>query len=69
MTFVVQYAHYATREKRLSSRMGYTAKDIEILEGLEPVRRRPAMYIGDSGQGGLNRLAGELIGNAAFPHP
>ena len=29
-----------------ATRQDYTAKDIEVLEGLEPVRRRPAMYIG-----------------------
>ena len=34
----------------------YSAKDIEVLEGLEPVRRRPAMYIGSTGEDGLHHL-------------
>lgn len=44
--------------------MSYTSDDIIVLEGLEPVRQRPAMYIGNVGQGGLNCLAAEVIGNA-----
>lgn len=42
----------------------YSAKDIEVLEGLEPVRRRPAMYIGSTGEDGLHHLAAEVIDNA-----
>ena len=42
----------------------YSAKDIEVLEGLEPVRRRPAMYIGGTGDDGLHHLAAEVIDNA-----
>jgi topoisomerase-4 subunit B len=42
----------------------YSAKDIEVLEGLEPVRRRPAMYIGGTGVDGLHHLAAEIIDNA-----
>ena len=42
----------------------YSAKDIEVLEGLEPVRRRPAMYIGGTGEDGLHHLAAEVIDNA-----
>ncbi|MGH7159224.1 MAG: DNA topoisomerase IV subunit B, partial [Acetobacteraceae bacterium] len=42
----------------------YTAKDIEVLEGLEPVRRRPGMYIGGTDESGLHHLATELIDNA-----
>jgi DNA gyrase subunit B len=42
----------------------YTAKDITVLEGLEPVRMRPGMYIGSTGQRGLHQLAYELIDNA-----
>jgi len=42
----------------------YTAKDIEVLEGLEPVRKRPAMYIGGTDSRGLHQLVWELIDNA-----
>ncbi len=42
----------------------YSAKDIEVLEGLEPVRRRPGMYIGGTDEGALHHLAAELIDNA-----
>lgn len=41
------------------------ASEIEVLEGLEPIRRRPEMYVGDRGQEGLNKLIAELVGNAA----
>src|SRR5580698_2307724 len=43
---------------------GYTAKDIEVLEGLEPVRRRPGMYIGGTDANALHHLAAEIIDNA-----
>ena len=42
----------------------YTARDIEILEGLEPVRRRPAMYIGGTDEGGIHHLFAEVLDNA-----
>ncbi|MDD9992584.1 MAG: ATP-binding protein, partial [Rhodospirillales bacterium] len=42
----------------------YTAHDIEILEGLEPVRRRPGMYVGGTDQRALHHLLAELIDNA-----
>ncbi len=43
---------------------GYRAKDIEVLEGLEAVRRRPAMYIGDSDSRGLHHLLWEIVDNS-----
>ncbi len=43
---------------------GYSAADIEVLEGLEPVRRRPAMFIGGTGEKGLHHLAAEVVDNA-----
>jgi topoisomerase IV subunit B len=55
---VVQRApHPATSED-------YTAADIEVLEGLEPVRRRPGMFIGGTDERALHHLAAELLDNA-----
>lgn len=42
----------------------YTAKDIYVLEGLEPVRRRPGMYIGSTGFDGLHHLIWEVVDNS-----
>ena len=42
----------------------YTAKDIEVLEGLEPVRRHPGMYIGGSDETAMHHLVAELLDNA-----
>ena len=43
---------------------GYTAKDIEVLEGLEPVRRRPGMYIGGTDVTAMHHLAAEILDNS-----
>lgn len=42
----------------------YTAKDISVLEGLEPVRKRPGMYIGGVGKAGLHHLVWEILDNS-----
>jgi topoisomerase-4 subunit B len=47
-----------------SASKAYTAKDIEVLEGLEPVRRRPGMYIGGTDVNAMHHLAAEIIDNS-----
>ncbi len=44
--------------------MQYSAKEIQVLEGLEPVRRRPGMYVGSTDQRGLHHLVTEIIDNS-----
>jgi DNA gyrase/topoisomerase IV subunit B len=44
--------------------LAYTAKDITVLEGLEPVRKRPSMYIGGVDSKGLHHLVWEIVDNA-----
>ena len=47
-----------------SGEAGYTARDIEVLEGLEPVRRRPGMYIGGTDEKAFHHLFAEVIDNS-----
>jgi topoisomerase-4 subunit B len=47
-----------------TARDSYTAADIEVLEGLEPVRRRPGMYVGGTDERALHHLVAELLDNA-----
>jgi DNA gyrase subunit B len=51
-------------EKKLQESKDYSADNIQVLEGLEAVRRRPAMYIGDIGVKGLHHLVYEVIDNS-----
>ncbi len=48
----------------MSKKSTYKAKDIEVLEGLEPVRKRPGMYIGSTNQDGLHHLVNEILDNS-----
>jgi topoisomerase-4 subunit B len=52
------------RGKSAPAGEAYTARDIEVLEGLEPVRRRPGMYIGGTDEKALHHLFAEVIDNA-----
>jgi DNA gyrase subunit B len=51
-------------EKKLQDSKDYSAENIQVLEGLEAVRKRPAMYIGDIGVKGLHHLVYEVIDNS-----
>ena len=52
------------QEKKLQDSKDYSADNIQVLEGLEAVRKRPAMYIGDIGVKGLHHLVYEVIDNS-----
>ena len=71
--FVIIYAQMAKEKEvknsgKSSSASGgahhYDASDISVLEGLEPVRRRPGMYIGTTGPEGLHHLVWEIFDNS-----
>ena len=62
-----EVAPQAAKARAMKPRTGdesYTAADIEVLEGLEPVRRRPGMYIGGTDEKALHHLFAEVIDNA-----
>ena len=52
------------RPRPLGADVAYTAEQIQVLEGLEPVRRRPGMYIGSTDPRGLHHLVWEIVDNS-----
>lgn len=53
---------FATAKKKVAE--SYTAEDIEVLEGLEPVRRRPGMYVGGTDENAMHHLVNEILDNS-----
>ncbi len=53
---------FASAKKKVAD--SYTASDIEVLEGLEPVRRRPGMYIGGTDENAMHHLVSEIVDNS-----
>jgi len=51
-------------KKKTKKEASYTADDIQVLEGLEPVRKRPGMYIGSTGPAGLHHMIKEIFDNS-----
>ncbi len=56
--------NFPREEAEVAQEEEYTADDIQVLKGLEGVRKRPAMYIGDTSENGLHELVKEIVNNS-----
>ena len=55
---------YPNEQENIPGVSEYTAETIQVLKGLDGVRKRPAMYIGDTGENGLHELVKEIVNNS-----
>ena len=56
--------NFPREEAEVAQEEEYTADAIQVLKGLEGVRKRPAMYIGDTSENGLHELVKEIVNNS-----